>query len=95
MDKLKLKNEFFCNKNEQIKMLVKGKVPENSDKSPIVHSAKLTIKDDEVAHLKGEIKELEKKFEMLEERVNEKYIPNDDDSLHASKEIPDSSSVST
>ncbi|GFY37115.1 hypothetical protein TNIN_76242 [Trichonephila inaurata madagascariensis] len=95
MDHLQIKNEILRNKNEQIKTLVERKVPENSDKSPIVHSAKLTIKDDEVAHRKGEMKELEKKFEMLEERVNEKYIPDDDDSLHASKEIPDSSSVST
>ncbi|GFR10132.1 hypothetical protein TNCT_516841 [Trichonephila clavata] len=95
MDNLKLENEKLHDRNEKIKKLAEKLIRDGSNKSPIVHSAKLTIKDNEVVLLQDEMKKLEKKLEMLEKKMNEKNIPTDDDSLNASKEIPDFSSVST
>ncbi|GFQ84916.1 hypothetical protein TNCT_309581 [Trichonephila clavata] len=75
MDNLKLENEKLHDRNEKIKKLAEKLIRDGSNKSPIVHSAKLTIKDNEVVLLQDEMKKLEKKLEMLEKKMNEKNIP--------------------
>ncbi|GFR07799.1 uncharacterized protein TNCT_29891 [Trichonephila clavata] len=52
--------------------LAEKKVRDCNDKSHITLSEELTIKDDELAHLKADVKKLEKKLQTLEETNNER-----------------------
>ncbi|GFS97079.1 uncharacterized protein TNCV_4492561 [Trichonephila clavipes] len=70
-NKLKKENESYDNKVEELEMkLAEKKVPDCNDKSHVTLSEELTIKDDELAHLKADVKMLEKKLETLEETTS-------------------------
>ncbi|GFY69886.1 uncharacterized protein TNIN_252561 [Trichonephila inaurata madagascariensis] len=72
-NKLKKENETYDNKVEELEMkLAEKKVPDCNDKSHVTLSEELTIKDDELAHLKADVKMLEKKLQTLEETSYER-----------------------
>ncbi|GFY69885.1 uncharacterized protein TNIN_252551 [Trichonephila inaurata madagascariensis] len=71
-NKLRQENGTLDNKVEELELkLTEKKIPDCNVKSHMALSEELTIRDDEIAHLKSDVKKLEKKLQKLGGKDNE------------------------